>query len=204
MTAPAAARRHLDLPRPDHVGRRRRPRLARPRRRRAPVHARAVGRRAPASATSGPRATSQGWAGRQPGGLRDPHPRRRSSSAWRGSCELDRDAREGEIGYVVGRGGARPRRRDARRSALLTRWGFDELELERIELLIDVGERRLRARRRALRLHARRAPALRAREGGPARRTRASGRACAPTDACGREVAESVAVPSQTRARFRR
>ena len=49
---------------------------------------------------------------------------------------LDLDAREGEIGYLVlpaarGRGAA------GRSVSLLTRWGFDELGLERIELRID-------------------------------------------------------------------
>jgi RimJ/RimL family protein N-acetyltransferase len=51
---------------------------------------------------------------------------------------LDLDSREGEIGYVVaparrGRGIA------SRAVRLLTRWGFDDLHLERIELRIDPG-----------------------------------------------------------------
>jgi RimJ/RimL family protein N-acetyltransferase len=50
---------------------------------------------------------------------------------------LDLEARQGEIGYALpphGRGrGAATRSVD-----LLTRWGFDELELIRIELWIDV------------------------------------------------------------------
>ena len=50
--------------------------------------------------------------------------------------ELDLDARQGEIGYMVdpavrGRGIA------TRTVALLTRWGFDTLGLERLELRID-------------------------------------------------------------------
>jgi RimJ/RimL family protein N-acetyltransferase len=49
--------------------------------------------------------------------------------------KLDLDAQEGEIGYLVvpaarGRGVA------TRAVQLLTRWGFDELGLERLELLI--------------------------------------------------------------------
>jgi RimJ/RimL family protein N-acetyltransferase len=51
---------------------------------------------------------------------------------------LDLPAREGEIGYAVwpsarGRGVAR------RALGLLTRWGFDELGLERLELRISVA-----------------------------------------------------------------
>jgi [ribosomal protein S5]-alanine N-acetyltransferase len=51
--------------------------------------------------------------------------------------QLDRDASEGEIGYAIdprarGRGVA------TRSLELLTRWGFDGLELTRIELFIDV------------------------------------------------------------------
>jgi RimJ/RimL family protein N-acetyltransferase len=51
---------------------------------------------------------------------------------------LDLEARQGEIGYAVapaarGRGVAR------RSVALLTRWGFDELRLIRLELDIDVN-----------------------------------------------------------------
>ena len=51
--------------------------------------------------------------------------------------DLDLDHREGEIGYMVapaarGRGVAR------RAVELLTRWGFDELGLVRLELRIDV------------------------------------------------------------------
>ncbi len=50
---------------------------------------------------------------------------------------LDLDAREGEIGYMIvpverGRGIS------VRAVDLLTRWGFDELALERLELRIDV------------------------------------------------------------------
>ncbi len=49
---------------------------------------------------------------------------------------LDRAAGQGEIGYVVVRG-ARGRGIAGRAVGLLTRWGFDELGLERIELRID-------------------------------------------------------------------
>jgi RimJ/RimL family protein N-acetyltransferase len=49
---------------------------------------------------------------------------------------LDLDAAEGEIGYVVGRA-ARGRGVATRALQLLTRWAFDELALERIELLIQ-------------------------------------------------------------------
>jgi len=55
---------------------------------------------------------------------------------WAGLVELDLEHRQGEIGYLVtpaarGRGIAR------RTVTLLTRWGFDELGLERLELRID-------------------------------------------------------------------
>jgi RimJ/RimL family protein N-acetyltransferase len=50
--------------------------------------------------------------------------------------QLDLDRQQGEIGYVVDRA-ARGRGTAARAVALLTRWGFDELGLERIELRID-------------------------------------------------------------------
>jgi RimJ/RimL family protein N-acetyltransferase len=49
--------------------------------------------------------------------------------------KLDLDAREGEIGYLV-LPAARGRGVAVRAVRLLTRWGFDELGLERIELLI--------------------------------------------------------------------
>jgi [ribosomal protein S5]-alanine N-acetyltransferase len=51
--------------------------------------------------------------------------------------ELDRAGREGEIGYAVA-AQARGRGIATRSLQLLTRWGFDELGLARIELLIDV------------------------------------------------------------------
>jgi RimJ/RimL family protein N-acetyltransferase len=50
---------------------------------------------------------------------------------------LDLDTREGEIGYMVAPA-ARGRGASARAVELLTRWGFDELDLERLELRIDV------------------------------------------------------------------
>jgi ribosomal-protein-alanine N-acetyltransferase len=52
--------------------------------------------------------------------------------------QLDRDAREGEIGYAVG-AYARGRGIATRSLDLLTRWGFDRLDLLRIELMIEVG-----------------------------------------------------------------
>jgi len=54
-----------------------------------------------------------------------------------GFVQLDQDAREGEIGYAVG-AQARGRGIATRSLELLTRWGFDRLELVRIELMIDV------------------------------------------------------------------
>jgi RimJ/RimL family protein N-acetyltransferase len=51
---------------------------------------------------------------------------------------LDLDAREGEIGYLV-LPAARGRGVAGRSVSLLTRWGFDELGLERLELRIDVA-----------------------------------------------------------------
>ena len=55
---------------------------------------------------------------------------------WAGLVDLDLEGRQGEIGYLVvpaarGRGVAR------RTVDLLTRWGFDELGLERLELRIN-------------------------------------------------------------------
>lgn len=50
---------------------------------------------------------------------------------------IERDARQGEIGYVVGPA-ARGRGVATRTVRLLTDWGFGELGLERIELWIDV------------------------------------------------------------------
>jgi RimJ/RimL family protein N-acetyltransferase len=50
---------------------------------------------------------------------------------------LDLDAREGEIGYMVAPA-ARGRGASARAVELLTRWGFDEIGLERLELRIGV------------------------------------------------------------------
>ena len=49
---------------------------------------------------------------------------------------LDLDGAEGEIGYSSA-GRARPRRRARGALDLLTRWGFDELGLERLELRIE-------------------------------------------------------------------
>jgi RimJ/RimL family protein N-acetyltransferase len=49
---------------------------------------------------------------------------------------LDLELRQGEIGYVVAPA-ARNRGIASRAVSLLTRWGFDELGLERIELRID-------------------------------------------------------------------
>jgi RimJ/RimL family protein N-acetyltransferase len=50
---------------------------------------------------------------------------------------LDLDVHEGEIGYMVVPA-ARGRGVSVRAVRLLTRWGFDELGLERLELRIDV------------------------------------------------------------------
>jgi RimJ/RimL family protein N-acetyltransferase len=52
--------------------------------------------------------------------------------------QLDLEAREGEIGYLV-LPAARGRGIAGRAVLLLTRWGFDELRLERLELRIDVA-----------------------------------------------------------------
>jgi RimJ/RimL family protein N-acetyltransferase len=53
-----------------------------------------------------------------------------------GMVQLDLEKQEGEIGYVVAPA-ARGRGVAGRAVGLLTRWGFDELDLERIELHID-------------------------------------------------------------------
>ena len=53
-----------------------------------------------------------------------------------GFVALDLDAQEGELGYVVAPA-ARGRGIAGRAVGLLTRWGFESLRLERIELRID-------------------------------------------------------------------
>jgi len=57
--------------------------------------------------------------------------------AFAGFVDLDLEARQGEIGYAVARA-ARGQGIASRVLALLTRWGFDELDLARIELVIDI------------------------------------------------------------------
>jgi RimJ/RimL family protein N-acetyltransferase len=49
---------------------------------------------------------------------------------------LDLEGRQGELGYVIA-AAARGRGMASRAVSLLTRWGFDELGLQRIELRID-------------------------------------------------------------------
>jgi len=56
--------------------------------------------------------------------------------AFAGFVRLDLERREGELGYVVDPA-ARGRGIASRAVSLLTRWGFEELGLERIELRID-------------------------------------------------------------------
>jgi RimJ/RimL family protein N-acetyltransferase len=51
---------------------------------------------------------------------------------------IDREARQGEIGYIVGVT-ARGRGVATRTVRLLTEWGFADLRLERIELWIDTA-----------------------------------------------------------------
>ena len=53
---------------------------------------------------------------------------------------IDRGAQEGEAGYLLAPAG-RGRGVASRALRLLTRWGFDELDLERIELRIDAANR---------------------------------------------------------------
>ena len=55
---------------------------------------------------------------------------------WAGLVELDLEARQAEIGYLVAPA-ARGQGIAARTVTLLTRWSFDELGLERLELRID-------------------------------------------------------------------
>jgi RimJ/RimL family protein N-acetyltransferase len=55
---------------------------------------------------------------------------------WAGLVELDLERREGEIGYLVAPA-ARGRGIASRTVELLTRWAFEELGLERLELRID-------------------------------------------------------------------
>ncbi len=51
--------------------------------------------------------------------------------------EIDREARELELGYIVTRA-ARGRGKGTEILRLLTRWAFDELEAQRLYLIIDV------------------------------------------------------------------
>ena len=81
--------------------------------------------------------------------------------------KLDLETQEAEAGYIVA-SHARGRGVATRALRLLTAWAFDELPLERIELLIDVENSRVRGRRAALRLHARRRAALDVPQAGPA------------------------------------
>jgi RimJ/RimL family protein N-acetyltransferase len=85
-----------------------------------------------------------GWIGRYESGWADGSragfavfDHERALVAFAAFVELDRAGREGEIGYAVG-AQARGRGVATRSLQLLTRWGFDELGLARIELLIDV------------------------------------------------------------------
>ncbi len=55
---------------------------------------------------------------------------------WAGLVELDLEGRQAEIGYLVAPA-ARGRAVARRAVELLTRWGFDELGLVRLELRID-------------------------------------------------------------------
>jgi RimJ/RimL family protein N-acetyltransferase len=55
---------------------------------------------------------------------------------WAGLVELDLERHQGEIGYLVAPA-ARGRGVALRTVTLLTRWGFDELGLDRLELRID-------------------------------------------------------------------
>jgi RimJ/RimL family protein N-acetyltransferase len=61
---------------------------------------------------------------------------------------LDLEAAEGEIGYVVGKE-ARGRGVATRAAQMLTHWSFDDLRLERLELLINpenIGSKRVAER----------------------------------------------------------
>ena len=84
---------------------------------------------------------------------------------------LDDPGAEGEIGYLVA-AEARGQGIAGRSVALLTRWGFDELGLERIELRIDTRQRRLGPGGGAGGLPPRRGPALEALQGRPPDRPR--------------------------------
>ena len=113
----------------------------------------------------------RGWADGQPRRLRDPATGTVRSSASPASFGLDDPGAEGEIGYLVA-AEARGRGIAGRAVALLTRWGFDELGLERIELRIDTDERRLGAGRGAGGLPPRRRAPLEALQGRPPDRRR--------------------------------
>ena len=140
------------------------------RRGRPAVHARPVGRRARRSCAGWAARYVDGWAGRHGPGFAI----RTLDGEFLGLAgfvELDREAREGEIGYVVAAGGARPRRRHAggRPAHAL---GLRRARAERIELLIDIGEPGLRARRRAGRLPPGGRPPFEALQGGSPHRRR--------------------------------
>jgi RimJ/RimL family protein N-acetyltransferase len=88
----------------------------------------------------------RGWLGRYEAGWGDASRagfcvRTASNGAFLGFAavvRLDLGSREGEIGYMIAPA-ARGRGASARAVELLTRWGFDELGLERLELRIDVA-----------------------------------------------------------------
>jgi RimJ/RimL family protein N-acetyltransferase len=88
----------------------------------------------------------RGWLGRYEAGWEDASRagfcvRSASNGAFLGFAavvHLDLAALEGEIGYMIAPA-ARGRGVALRAVELLTRWGFDELGLERLELRIDVA-----------------------------------------------------------------
>ena len=84
---------------------------------------------------------------------------------------LDEPGAEGEIGYLVA-AEARGQGIAGRSVALLTRWGFDELGLERIELRIDTENAASARVARAGGLPPRRGAPLEALQGGPPDRPR--------------------------------
>ncbi|HVC87470.1 MAG TPA: GNAT family protein [Gaiellaceae bacterium] len=80
----------------------------------------------------------QGWADGKCAGFVARDATRGGFLAFAAVVQLDLEARQGEIGYAVAPA-ARGRGVAGRVLALLTRWGFDELGLVRLELQIDVA-----------------------------------------------------------------
>ena len=134
---------------------------------RRPLHARARPGARTASARAGSSATRAGARSGRTRASRSSTPTTGDFLGFMALVKLDLETQEAEAGYIVA-SHARGRGVATRALRLLTAWAFDELPLERIELLIDVENLAVGGRRAALRLHARRRAALDVPQAGPA------------------------------------